>query len=49
MERKLEASKSQDGRSPSPELRPQKLDHPVLDTRVIDYSRTDRVQLGFKI
>jgi hypothetical protein len=49
MERKLEESRSQDGRSPSPELRPQKLNHPVLDTGVSNFSRMDRVQLGFEI
>jgi hypothetical protein len=29
--------------------KPQKLDHPVFDTGVSSFSRTDRVRLGFEV
>jgi hypothetical protein len=43
MERELEASRSHDGRNPSPKLKLQKPDYPIWDTEVSSFSRIDGV------
>jgi hypothetical protein len=49
VEKGNKASRNEDRRNSSLEVKSQKLDHPVWDSGLSDFSRTDIVRVGFEI